>query len=342
MANIDGKQVKKEFDSTHNPLYFFDDDPDGLCSFLQVYKHIKDGKGIIIKKTPRITEEFVKNVVEYCPDKIFVLDIAMVDQEFIDKAKVPIVWIDHHSPMERHNIKYHNPRTKDKENNLPTSLVCYNILKKNLWLAMAGSVADWYLPEKLAKEFSKKYPDLLPKSIKKPEDALFNTKLGKLIKILSFNLKGKRQNVVKSIKIFTRIDDPYEILKGETPRAKLILMRYEKINRRYKELFDMFLDVKPDGEFLILIYDDNRLSLTKDFSNEILYKNPDKVVIVGRTRNGEVKLSLRSRKYNLPPILEKALKSVNGYGGGHEHACGAVVKEEDFKAFIENLKREIG
>ena len=40
-------------------------------------------------------------------------------------------------------------------------------------------------------------------------------------------------------------------------------------------------------------------------------------------------------------MLENALKGVEGYGGGHEHACGAVVKAEDFSQFVKNLEKEI-
>jgi len=66
-----------------------------------------------------------------------------------------------------------------------------------------------------------------------------------------------------------------------------------------------------------------------------------KIVIVGREKSGEVRLSLRSMKKVLPPIIEKALVGVEGYGGGHEYACGANVKKEDFKRFIENIREQI-
>ncbi len=40
-------------------------------------------------------------------------------------------------------------------------------------------------------------------------------------------------------------------------------------------------------------------------------------------------------------IIEKALVGISGYGGGHEHACGACVKVEDFNQFIDNFKKEL-
>ena len=41
------KEIRDLVQSSENPLFFFDDDEDGLCSFLLLWKHIKKGKGII-------------------------------------------------------------------------------------------------------------------------------------------------------------------------------------------------------------------------------------------------------------------------------------------------------
>ena len=146
---------------------------------------------------------------------------------------------------------------------------------------------------------------------------------------------------MKSIKIFTRIDDPYEILEQKTPRGRLIYRKYEKINKKYKEILSKILKTKPVGEFLVYTYYEKGMSMTKELSNEALYRTPDKVIIIGRIKSGEVKMSIRSAKHILPKALKKSLQGIEGFGGGHEHACGAVVKEEDFEQFLENLKREL-
>ena len=52
-------------------------------------------------------------------------------------------------------------------------------------------------------------------------------------------------------------------------------------------------------------------------------------------------MSLRSSTLDLPPILEHALRGVEGYGGGHEHACGACVKVEDWDLFLEQFKEQL-
>ena len=76
--------------------------------------------------------------------------------------------------------------------------MCYQIVKQDEWIAMAGSIGDWYMPD-FFKEFAKKNPKLL-NGAKEIGEILFETKLGDLIKILSFNLKGNTSEVRKSIK----------------------------------------------------------------------------------------------------------------------------------------------
>ena len=43
---------------------------------------------VCIKSIPKLDEKFLNKVEDYQPDKIFVTDIAIVDQDFVDKAKV--------------------------------------------------------------------------------------------------------------------------------------------------------------------------------------------------------------------------------------------------------------
>tara|TARA_B100001971_G_C17862691_1_gene369143 strand:- start:348 stop:602 length:255 start_codon:yes stop_codon:yes gene_type:complete len=84
------------------------------------------------------------------------------------------------------------------------------------------------------------------------------------------------------------------------------------------------------------------MSFTKDLSNELLYRYPSKIILIGREKNGEYKCSLRSSKIILKDVVKKALIGLNGYGGGHEHACGCCLRtEEDFNEFVRRIKEEI-
>ena len=332
-------EIRQELDNCKRPLFFFDDDPDGLCSFLLFYRYAREGKGIVVKSTPELKPMFLRTVENYSPDKIFILDKPMVSPDFIDAVKVPIIWIDHHNIIENSGTKYYNSR-KDGFGE-PASCICYRVVKQDLWIAACGAVADWCLPD-FSAEFSKEYPDLLPAEIKKPEKALYETKLGELIKILSFILKGKTSDVLSCVKILTRIKTPYELLNEETAQAKFIIKRFKKVKKEYDGLLDEALKQSKTDKMIIFTYSDKRMSFTGDLSNELLYMFPEKIILVAREKSGEMKCSLRSSgPVSVFEILKKALVGIEGYGGGHEHACGLCIKNKDFKRFVENIKKQL-
>lgn len=342
LDNKDIKQIKDELDNCKNPLFFFHDDPDGLCSFLLLYRYIKEGHGIVFKAKPGLGIKFIRKVEEYMPDKIFVLDIPIVDQEFIDKARLPIIWIDHHGPYDRSNVKYFNPRIKDKNDGTPVTKICYEVVKQDKWIATVGCIGDWYIPD-FFEEFKKEYNlvEKDEKDTKDPGKIYFETKLGRLVRIFSYILKGKTSDVNKCFKILTRTEHPNEILEQTTAQGRFIYKRFEKINKEYEELVNESTKHVTKDRLLIYIYKENKMSFSGDLSNELIYRYPDKIIIIGREKSGEIRLSLRSMKKLLPPIIEKALIGIEGYGGGHEYACGANVKKEDFKRFIENIREQI-
>ena len=330
------QQIKEELDTCKNPLFFFDDDPDGLSSFLLLYRYKKEGHGIVVKTHPKLDIRSIPKVQEYDPDKIFVIDVAKLEQGFIDSAKKPIIWIDHHGPYKRDNIKYFNPRIEKKEDNIPTTYLCYKTVQQDLWIAMTGCIADYYMPD-FTDEFKKQYPGLMNNETL-IEDIYFKTKIGTLIKIFSFSLKGKTSDVMKSVKVLTRIKSPYEILDQETAQGKFLFKKYEKLNKTYQNLLEEATKNIGKEKFLVFIYQDNKMSFTGDLANELLYLYPEKIIIVGRKKDEDVRMSIRSKKTWIPKALEKALAGLEGYGGGHENACGASVKQKDFKEFINRMK----
>ncbi|MBU0666750.1 MAG: hypothetical protein KKB65_05290 [Nanoarchaeota archaeon] len=332
------KKFREIVANTYRPLIFFDDDPDGMSSFLQIYKEIGDGRGFVLKTAPELSASFSSRTEHYEHDRVFILDIPSISQEFLDNVKSDVVWLDHHPVVLRKKVTYFNPRVHNDKDNRPTSYWLYRIFKKNLWIAMVGCIGDWFIPE-FSDAFSEKFPDLLPKGITYPGEALFDTKIGLLAKIVSFNLKGKHSDVMKSMKILTRIESPYEILKQTTPRGKFVYKRFEQINKEYEELLSS-VEISDDS-ILFFEYNDSTTSFTGDMSNELLYRYPEKIIIVARSRNGEMKCSLRASKYKLSNLVKKALLDVDGYGGGHTYACGACIKIPDFQKFLQNLRDQI-
>src|SRR3990167_493817 len=129
--------VREELASAKNPLFLYDGDADGLASFLILYRIHREGKGIRVSTTSKIDMQFLRRVDELNPDKIFILDIPMLDQEFVDNAKRPIFWIDHHQPQEINKVHYYNPRIKDKDAYVPTTYMAYQISgnEEDLWIA---------------------------------------------------------------------------------------------------------------------------------------------------------------------------------------------------------------
>jgi len=336
---MDYKAIQKELDNTARPLFFFHDDADGMCSFLQFRSYVGEGYGVIVKSRPLIDMKFLTKVEALQPDKIFVLDIAMMEQEFVDRASTKIIWLDHHPPQEIHAVDYYNPRLEKADDNTCIADITYRIVKKNLWWAVVGSVGDMQWPKDLIKKFRKKYPELLPPGVNDPRTATYSTDLGKLIRIFSFIIKGTSRDALKHIKLLQKIKEPSEILNQENDEGRRLFKRFQQINREYQKLIRDAKKCASDDPILLYTYHDSSMAFSGDLANELAFRFPDKIILAAREKNGEYKCSFRSEKHNLPPMINKALEGLQGYGGGHEHAAGGCIKSEDFEKFVENLRK---
>ncbi len=334
------KEIKSFLDSSENPLIYYDDDPDGVCSYLLFKRYADKCRGNIIKSSPKLTEAYARKIEEEKPDFVFVLDKPIIEQEFIDKVHVPLIWIDHHAPVKMKGVHYYNPRIKDKNDQTPATYWCYKVVKKDLWIAGVGVISDWVIPD-FYEELKENYTDLFSNKSDDPGEIIFNTEFGKLCRIVTFLTKGKTSDVNKNINILAKIESPYELLNQETPRAKYLHKMYEKILKQYNQLLEKAVASKTDDKILLFIYPSTKNSFTGELSNELIHRFPEKVVIVGREKDGNIRLSLRSSNILLPPILEKVFKEMPGYGGGHEYACGSNINKEDLNKFIKIIKREI-
>ena len=334
----DIEYIREQLSKSVRPLFFFDDDADGLCSFLLLYRYVKEGHGVFIKTSPELSEIYLEKVKEHSPDLIIILDKPQVSQTFLDKIKVPVIWIDHHEPVKRHNVKYFNPRLDDDADNRPTTYWCYKIVQQDLWIACVGCVADWHIPD-FMKGFIQENPDLISKEYEDPAKVLFETRFGQLCHLFNFILKGKTSEVKAAVKILTRIDNPYEIMDQTSAQGKYLYKKYTKSKKEYQQLLSEVRTTKD--KVLVYIYSADRTSYTAELSNELLYKYPDKMLIICREKSGEMRCSLRSKYMDVPSKLKKSLVDVRGYGGGHLHACGACIKSPDFEKFVENMKEHV-
>ncbi len=342
------KEIREIFNKANNPIILFDDDQDGLCSFLLIRKYL--GKGYGTPYTYRDGSEndpIIENIRFNNHDLVIFLDIPFIDQYFLDHVtNIPIVHIDHHPPhnLKAKNYHYYNPMLNDKNNNISTTYWAYKISEGSIWLASIGIFADWYIPD-FYKELQEEFPELLPEKIKSPGDVYFKSNFSELIKGYAFCLKGKREDVRSNINTLTKIEDPYEILEEKTPAGKKIKKYYTKrlkgYNKMLKDALDAYNELDSKENLFLYTYVSGKESFSSMLSTELTYRTKAKVLCIARVKEGETIISWRSRKVNLPDKIQKSLEGLHGRGGGHAHACGTGIKNEDFPEFIKRMKELI-
>jgi single-stranded DNA-specific DHH superfamily exonuclease len=332
-------EIRNYLKKSENPLFLYDDDPDGMSSYLLLKKYIDRGMGAVVKAEPVVSEKYLRKVKEYSPDYVFILDIPMVDQDFIDKVNVPIIWLDHHPPVIRKGVHYYNPMLNEPKDNRPTTYYAYKIAEEqNTWIAAVGTFGDWHFPD-FTDKIKKLYPGLIPDGLTKPEQVLFNSKLGELIQIISLLLKLSTTQINLSSKILLNIENPFEILNESTAKGKYIYRKTKKLVKRYKEVMKE-MPKSLDGNLLFIKHPKTKNAFTSELSNELCYRT-QKIIMIAREDRGRMKISMRSPKKNIQKVVKEALIGLSGYGGGHELACGANISEKDFPEFLLRFKKLI-
>jgi single-stranded DNA-specific DHH superfamily exonuclease len=333
-------EIREHLEKAQNPIFFFDNDADGLASFLLLRRYIGRGKGVAIKSFPGLNASYARKLYELKPDYIFVLDKPAVEEEFLEEARklnLPMVWIDHHNVEKPDIDNYYNPYHNDKTNE-PVSYLSYKIIEKkeDIWIAMVGCIGDGTLPD-FSEEFEKKYPELWGENLKTAFQALYTTEIGKITRILSFALKDRTTKVVNMMKYLCAVNSPYDVLDEEKARA--ILQRFKQINEKYSRLVERAKKL-AGGKVLFFKYG-GELSISADISNELFFLFPEKIIVVAHLKGTKVSLSMRWKK-DIRKLTLKAIEGLEGAtGGGHEHATGAQMAVEDLPKFKENLMKLI-
>lgn len=334
-------EIREHLEKAQNPLFFFDNDNDGLCSFLLLRRFIDRGRGVAIRSFPDLNVSYYRKVNELKPDYIFILDKPVVSDGFLEKARednIPIVWIDHHQTevKERKGVDYYNPFLND-ESNEPVSYLCYKIVgkKDDIWLAIIGCVSDACVPD-FYNEFIEKYPELGKKDVKSAFDLLYNSEIGRIARILDFSLKDTTTNVVNMMRFMMRAKGPMDILE-ENSKTRQILKRYNEINLRYQELMDKAR--MQIGEKLIYFQYGGSLSLSANLANQLSYENQGKVIVVVYLNGDIANISLRGSS-DVRELTLKAIEGIDGAtGGGHKNATGAKMNVSDLVRFKEAVDR---
>ena len=339
------KEIKDHLEKAQNPVFLFDNDQDGLCSFLLLQRWLGRGKGVPVRSFPGLNAEYFRKVHEYKADYIFILDKPVVSLEFfseVEKYNIPAVWIDHHI-IEREKIpnfvNYYNPLFNKKKSNEPVTALCYQITKRkeDLWICVIGCISDRFVP-KFYKEFEKKYPDMAIKS-RKASDIFYRSQIGKITKIFSFGLKDRTTNVINMLRFLMKVRSPYEILE-ENSQNRAMHHHFSYIESKYQKLLKKAISSERKHKKMIFFHYRGDLSISSDLSNELMYLFPEKIIIVVYIKGAMANISMRGK--NSREIFLEAIKNLeNATGGGHDVAVGGQIKSEDIERFRENLEKLI-
>ncbi|MBS3076364.1 DHH family phosphoesterase [Candidatus Pacearchaeota archaeon] len=338
------EEIKEHLERAQNPVFFFDNDPDGMCSFLLLQRYIERGKGVAIRTFPSLEVGYFRKVEELNADYIFIVDKPIVSQEFFDeveKQNIPVVWIDHHETSQEIPafVNYYNPTNNKKKTNEPVTALCYQITnrKQDLWLAVIGCISDKFIPE-FYEEFEKEYPDLSTENVEVNDafDILYNSKIGKVVKILDFGLKDSISNVVRMLKFLFGAKSPYEVLDEDNKKISLYT-KYNEIDKKYQKVLNKAINGFDEGEKFLFFKYGGDLSVSSNLSNELSYLFPGKYIIIAYVNGTKVNISGRGKD-----VRKIILKAIEGFedatGGGHEDAVGAKIYEKDLEMFRERVE----
>lgn len=333
-------EIREHLEKAQNPLFFFDNDNDGLTSFLLLQRFIERGRGVVVKNLPDVNISYYRKVEELKPDYIFILDKPEVSQKFIDRAKednLPVVWIDHHNVKKPDDeyVSYYNSFLEDGKGE-PVSYLSYKITnqKKDIWIAMIGCISDYFIPD-FYEEFASKYPELVKTNPTSPFDLLYDSEIGKIARVLDFSLKDTTTNVINMLRFMMKVKEPIDILE-ENSKTKQILKRYNEINGHYQKLLEKARkNIK--GKLIYFRYGGD-LSLSYNLANQLKYEFPNSFIVVVYVNKEIANISIRGD--NAREVTLEAIKGIPGAtGGGHEKATGAKLNIDNLPEFKKQIEK---
>ena len=334
------QEIKEHLEASQNPLFFYDNDVDGLCAFLILRRAIGRGKGIAIKSFPDLKEQYLKKVEELNPDAIFILDKAELSKEFAEGAEekgIPMIWIDHHETKTPKEIIDKTSYYTSYPSAEPVTYIAQKVFNKknDLWLAVIGCVGDVYMPD-FAEKFAEENPELMQKNMD-AFDALNSSEIGKIVRMLNFGLMDSITNVVNLVKYLFKATNAYDILE-ENQYTKQLHKRYNALNEFLnKQVEKAENNIKTDSPLIFFTYSGNT-SMSAEISNRLYYKHPDKLIVVAFKRPEKANISIRGN--SALEVTKKAIEDIEfATGGGHINATGAMVPIDDFEKFKENIMK---
>ena len=339
------KEIKEHLERAQNPVFLFDNDQDGLCSFLLLQRWLGRGKGVPIKSFPGLNADYFRKIHELKADYIFILDKPIVSGEFfseVEKHNIPVVWIDHHlieKALVPSFVNYYNPLFNKKKSNEPVTALCYQVTKRkeDMWIAVIGCISDRFIPKFYGK-FEKEYPELTTRG-RRIFDLFYKSQIGRIARIFSAGLKDTTTNVVNMLRFLMKAKSPYDVLE-ENSKNYSMHHRFNQIDATYQKFLLKALSLGKKSDKLLFFQYGGDLSISSELANEINYMFPEKLAVVVYTKDARANISMRGKKAR--EIFLEAIKGLEGAtGGGHEFAVGGRIKTSDIEKFKENLERII-
>ncbi len=140
-------------------IVFYDDDGDGLSSYLLLYR-ARGGDngstiGVRVHASASVPAEFaLRKIEENGGDLVVILDKPYAEQALLESCPLPIFWLDHHEPQtaavaSAKETTYFNPRVEDDKDNRCTTHWVWHALGRpeDLWIAALGSISDWQMTD---------------------------------------------------------------------------------------------------------------------------------------------------------------------------------------------------
>lgn len=310
-------------------------------------------------------------------DLIVIFDVPFIERGFFEHFKgKEIIWADHHNAnskelIEEFNVVHLNPLNYDLGDSRPSAYLAYRVCnkKENLFYATIGTFGDISPLDDVFIElynYSPKFFSYLFKLEDKEREEIFE-----FIKKNSFKYKGVEDEKLKLVYYLTydagyikyknlidftfKLDDDEQIrsainvlasLSPEELNSELIAGQSFPFDRYYQtlEIYNLVkkkaMKKKPENGIYFYNYKGERgFSMTLSDEMNHVQSDSDVVAICFNKKGKEFyQCSFRSKKTNVPNLINKCMEGLDGGGGGHPQAAGARISKEDFDIFKKRIK----
>ncbi|NOZ82150.1 MAG: DHH family phosphoesterase [Candidatus Micrarchaeota archaeon] len=281
---------------------FFHSDSDGVCSAVLFNRFVKSlGKKTLLG-TGEVDEDYFEKF--RAGDVNIFLDLPLDSApELLKRFKKPVV-IDHHPPvrdLNRTGIVHINPRFDKPDAYISTSQVVFDILGKPVkdeWIMRVGAVGD--------------------RALKGDENERKASEIIEAVKVIE-----RETGLIKLVRFLTRCESIDEFVN-----SSYSLLR-DEIEREIENQIKKFRIFMEDITFFEL---ESKYNITSILATRLLDMFPDKTIIVFSRKDGFIKISGRSKKYDIGTAFRKAVEGI-GRGGGHRVAAAAKIPESEFQRF---------